>query len=110
MTTSHVTAFRYAVLTRADNDSVRDAYLRWLEDGHLAEVVEAGALSGEILRHDDPLLVESVYWFASREAFADYERDHAPRLRAEGRERFPSGLAFTRSTATRTLRHEARGR
>ena len=103
MNISHVTAFRYAVLSKSDDETVRDAYLSWLEDGHLAEVVKAGALSGEILRHDDPLVVEAVYWFASRAAFADYERDHAPRLRAESRERFPTGLAFTRSAATRVL-------
>lgn len=104
MNTSHDTAFRYAVLSKSEDETVRDAYLSWLEDGHLAEVVKAGALSGEILRHDDPLVVEAVYWFASRAAFSDYERDHAPRLRAESRERFPSGLAFTRSTATRVVR------
>jgi hypothetical protein len=39
------------------------------------------------------------YHFPSREAFAAYERDHAPRLRADGLRRFPPerGVSYRRS-------------
>lgn len=94
MTTRHVAALRYTVHCRADDPAARDAYLAWLEDGHLARVTEAGALAAEVLRLEDPLAVDVVYTFASRAAFDAYERDHAPRLRAEPR---PAGLTFTRS-------------
>jgi len=70
---------------------------RWLLDGHFADVVAAGARSASLTRFDDaPLAVEARYRFASREAFAVYERDHAPRLRAEGLALFPEGVRFER--------------
>jgi hypothetical protein len=89
--------FHYTVSTTADTPELRDAFVAWLVNGHIADVCAAGALTGEIVRRDDGV-IESRYTFASRDAFADYERDHAPRLRAEGLALFPSGLSFQRVT------------
>ena len=73
----------------------------------MADVVAAGALDAELLRLDDSasspaITLEVRYRFTDRAAFEAYERDHAPRLREEGRHRFPAerGIVFTRSTAT----------
>lgn len=90
----------YTVTCTFDDPSVAVEWLDWLEIEHLADVCEAGALSADVVRLDgDPVTCAVRYRFASREAFDAYERDHAPRLRAEGLERFPleRGLAYARS-------------
>lgn len=92
------TLFHYTVTTTAATEAVRDAFVAWLTGGHIADVCAAGALSGEVVVRDGELVVESRYVFASRDAFAAYERDHAPRLRTEGLTLFPSGLSFQRTT------------
>jgi len=87
----------YVVRCVCDTPALRGAMERWLVEGHLADVCAAGALSADAVRFDDaPEVVEARYRFASREAFAAYERDHAPRLRAEGRALFPEGVRFER--------------
>lgn len=44
--------------------------------------------------------LECRYQFESREAFARYERDHAPKLRADALKKFPpsSGLTMSRTS------------
>lgn len=95
--------FRYTVQCRfsGGDRQLADRWLAWLTGSHIQEVVAAGAESAEILRCDGELPhYEIRYSFSSREAFEAYERDHAPRLRADGLQRFPpeSGLIYTRTT------------
>ncbi len=93
--------FRYTVTAEFDQDSTASAWLRWLRDGHVQEVIEAGARSAEIVRLDAVTTTFEVrYVFSDREAFTAYQRDHAGRLQAEGLERFPesSGVRYERST------------
>ena len=61
----------------------------------------AGAVSAEVVEHDGGGF-EARYTFASREAFAAYERDHAPRLRAEGLALFgpDKGVSYRRTLGT----------
>lgn len=99
--------FLYTVTAETDTETLREAYEAWLVGGHLEDVCDAGALSAECIRRG-PTSMEARYEFASAEAFAAYERDHAPRLRAEGLRLFPSGVRFQRSTAT--LRASVTGR
>ncbi len=82
-------AFAYTVTCTFPDDATRDAWLAWLRDGHLADVLDG-----------DPPRAEARYTFADRAAFEAYERDHAPRLRADGLARFPpgGGLAYARTT------------
>ena len=49
---------------------------------------------------DEVLTYEIRYVFESREKFQTYESDHAPRLRAEGKELFPldQGISYQRTT------------
>jgi hypothetical protein len=91
-------AFSYVV--RAELDAaLADRYVEWLVAGHVARVCEAGRASAVVVRIDGATSrVETRYVFESRDAFAAYERDHAPRLRAEGLEAFPSGVRFERTT------------
>ena len=90
----------YTVTCALPSEEECERYLGWLEDDHLADVVRAGAVSGEAVRLDgEGVVVETRYRFASREAFAAYERGPAEALRAEGREKFgpETGVTFTRS-------------
>ncbi len=102
--------FAYTVRCEFDDPAVAQKWLRWLESEHLADVCAAGALGAEVIRLDGkPVCCEVRYRFASREAFAAYERDHAPRLRAEGLKRFPPelGLRYTRTTGECLTRYPA---
>ncbi len=107
-------AFLYAVRTRFTNHAVRAEFIEWLEHGHLAAVVDAGALSAELVEHepsaddpDAPADVESRYRFASREAYERYAAGPALPLRADGLARFPAerGVAMTRIFARLRASH-----
>lgn len=93
----------YTVTVTFDDPKVADEWIAWLRDEHLAEVIAGGVLDAEVIRFDQALQTpcrgEVRYHFASREALEIYERDHAPRLRAEGLKRFPPerGLVYARS-------------
>lgn len=87
----------YVVRIVCDTSAHLERMHAWLAPGHMADVVRAGARSASLARFDDaPLTLEVRYVFDSREAFAAYERDHAPRLRAEGQRLFPEGVRFER--------------
>jgi hypothetical protein len=93
----------YMVTAALPDEDTRAAYVAWIGGGHLDQVLAGGASSARLVRVDDPgagLEVSSVYTFPSREAFEVYLREHAPRLRAEGLEKFgriPGSLSGDRS-------------
>jgi Domain of unknown function (DUF4286) len=92
--------FAYTVVVSFTDPAVAEEWLGWLNAGHVAEVLAGGATRAEIIALDGkPLSFEVRYHFPSREAFARYESDHAPRLRAEGVEKFPAerGVSYRRS-------------
>ena len=109
-----VETFLYSVRSTFTNAEVRAEFLAWLRDGHLADVVRAGALDAEIvefeLASDAPAGVipdiETRYHFASRAAFDAYANGPAIPLRAEGMAKFPAsrGIVMTRGFARSTLR------
>jgi hypothetical protein len=76
-------SFAYVVRVTFEETAVVARYLPWLR-AHVAHVCAAGAERAEILLVDGEPAIEARYVFASREAFARYERDEAPRLRREG--------------------------
>jgi len=99
--------FTYTVSCTFQTDSIAQEWIAWLRDEHLADVLKAGALDAEVVRIDGPTIKAEVrYHFASREAFTTYDRDQAPRLRAEGLKRFPPerGLFYERSTGESLFR------
>lgn len=91
--------FLYTVVCECESVEVAERFEAWLLGGHAMHVVEAGALECETVRRDERTL-ENRYVFASREAFERYEREGAPRLRADGIASFGSSVRFTRSTGT----------
>ena len=80
--------FAYTVRTTLPRGEAFAAWVAWLCEVHVADVCEAGASDAEVVVLDDDgataQTVEVRYRFASREAFATYEREHAPRLRTHG--------------------------
>jgi hypothetical protein len=93
----------YTVTAEFDELSVAGDYVRWLTDGHLAEVLEGGAAEASLVRMEPtaqaPLRFEVRYRFPSMEVFRRYEAEVAPRLRAEGLSKFPAsrGVRMSRS-------------
>ncbi|MCB9693956.1 MAG: DUF4286 family protein [Alphaproteobacteria bacterium] len=97
-------SFVYRVRCTFSDPEVAERWLAWLHEGHLADVVAAGASSAEVFRIDaEEVVLEAVYGFSSRAAFERYEAQHAPRLRAEGLALFPLslGLRYERTTGER---------
>jgi Domain of unknown function (DUF4286) len=77
-----------------------EAWLHWLREGHIGAVLAGGALDAEIVALDAPTTTYEVrFHFPSREAFEKYEREHAPRLRADGLRLFhvEKGVIYRRS-------------
>lgn len=90
----------YTVYCTLPDEATADTYLRWLREEHMADVCAAGALDAQAVRLDGETIRFAIsYRFESREAFRIYERNHAPRLRAEGLAHFPAenGLSYKRS-------------
>ena len=93
-------AIAYTVTATFADKAVADEWLSWLREGHVASVLAAGATDVEIVELDGPARsVEVRYHFPSRQVFEQYEKEHAPRLRAEGLQRFPPerGISYRRS-------------
>ena len=100
--------FAYTVHCQHTDRETCEEWIRWMLDEHLNDVCDAGAASAELIV--DGLRCETRYTFPSRESFATYERDHAPRLRVEGLARFPleRGLTYSRTTGERVALVRAR--
>jgi hypothetical protein len=90
----------YTVAAAFTDSALAEEWLRWLAEGHIAEVLAGGASDAEVIELDGPgRSFEVRYHFPSRQAFEHYEQVHAPRLRAEGLQRFPveKGVTYRRS-------------
>lgn len=107
-------ALVYSVTATLPDAEVAGEYVAWLEAGHVADVIRGGARWAEVVildaegAGDTRIRVVSRYVFSDRAAFAEYERSHAPRLRAEGAARFgPSrgdrAVQFARSVGERRM-------
>lgn len=95
-------AIAYTVVATLPTSQMRDAYISWLQQGHLDEVVAGGAESGAIVAIDEPglpLRVEARYVFRTRDAYDRYIQTVSPGLRAKGMALFPpeSGVRFERT-------------
>lgn len=90
----------YTVAVTFQDHALADEWLLWLTSGHIAEVLAGGATDAEVIELDGPeRSFEVRYHFPSRAVFERYEKEHAPRLRAEGLRRFPveKGVSYRRS-------------
>src|SRR5947208_15042207 len=96
MAETFFTQVAYTVTVAFADAAVADEWLAWLFPDHLRAVLAAGAADAEVVEVDGPQRTFEVrYHFASREALARYEQDHAPRLRAEGLRLFPPERGIT---------------
>lgn len=91
----------YSVLATMPTQALRDAYVEWLSTGHIEDVVQGGAESGEVIVLDrasdsEPWQVLTRYVFPSRDVFDRYVLLHAPCLRAEGIAKFGQSVSFER--------------
>ena len=90
----------YTVAVTFADAGMAEAWLNWLREGHVAEVLAGGASSAIVVALDAPAHSYEVrYRFPSREAFEHYEREYSPRLRAEGLRLFPldKGVRYSRT-------------
>lgn len=97
--TSLGTGFSYTVTAEFDAPAVAAEWVAWLREGHLAEVLEGGALEAAVIQLG-PLQFQARYGFSDAAAFAKYEQEHAPRLRAEGLRKFPATRGVRMSRAS----------
>lgn len=93
----------YTVTADFDSLEVASEWVRWLQDGHLAEVLHGGASHAAIVRVEpteaNPLRFEARYHFPSMQVFQRYEKEFAPKLRAEGLAKFPASRGARMSRA-----------
>jgi hypothetical protein len=90
----------YTVAATFADAPLAEAWLRWLREGHIAEVLAGGASRAEVVALDAPERTYEVrYLFPSRDVFEHYLSEYAPRLRAEGLRLFPAekGVRYCRS-------------
>jgi len=93
----------YTVTATLPDANLAEEWLAWLRSGHISDVLAGGATSAEIIALDQPPLTFEVrYRFPDRQAFERYEKEIAPRLRAEGLKRFPPerGISYRRSVGS----------
>ena len=98
----------YTVIAETDDESAATAFEAWLVGGHIADVVAAGAESGQLVAIDreasDSHRFEVRYIFGSRKSFLRYEQGPAIALRDEGVALFgPESehpVRFTRTVGT----------
>jgi len=91
----------YTVAVTFSDPALAEGWLAWLRGGHIAQVIAGGATDAEVVELDAEAgrSFEVRYRFPSRDAFARYEREFAPRLREEGARLFPQekGVAYRRA-------------
>lgn len=90
----------YEVNAAIVDPKITDAWVDWILNEHIREVVSVGAVRGRLIRIDDDGQRFSVqYEFENREALDTYLTEHAPRLRDEGIKRYPpTQVTYTRRT------------
>lgn len=102
-----MTQIAYTVIATISYKSKAEEWLDWLKNGHIDDVIKGGAESAEIVRLDHETegqadtTYEIRYKFKDRGIFEEYIEKHAPALRQEGYEKFPStdGFKYHRTTA-----------
>lgn len=84
----HVSRLAYTVIAETQSKASADTFSEWLTDGHIDDVIRAGAASATLVRIENEAPAtyrfEVRYLFDSPEAFSDYEAGPASALRQEG--------------------------
>ena len=87
----------YEVTIQLDDPSLANALESYMRGGHVAEVLATGCFLDGHFEQSAPGIYRTRYSVASQEDLDRYVEEHAPRLRADFQEHFPSGLRVTRA-------------
>lgn len=102
----------YTVICTIKDPAKAAAWVEWLKDGHMDDVISGGAVCAELVRRDSDeseakdngeTTYEVRYIFPDRKTFAAYIKNHAPALREEGLAKFPPGDGFIYSRTVGTV-------
>lgn len=92
--------YQFTVAVSFPDEETCERWVEWMYYVHVEEVLSAGAISCEVVRIEGTTIqLEARYLFESQEAFEAYERNEAPRLRADALEQFPpeTGILYRRN-------------
>ena len=87
----------YEVTIHLDDPSLAPALEGYMRDRHIAEVLATGCFADGRLERSAPDDYRTRYTVASQEDLDRYVAEHAPRLRADFLQHFPSGLRVARA-------------
>lgn len=87
----------YEVTIQLDDASLADALESYMRNGHVAAVVATGCFLDGRFEQSEPGVYRTRYGVASQEDLDRYVAEHAPRLRADFQQHFPSGLRVSRA-------------
>ena len=87
----------YEVIIQLDDASLAEALEAYMRGGHVAAVLATGCFLDAHFEQSAPDVYRTRYSVASQQDLDRYVEEHAPRLRADFQEHFPSGLRVTRS-------------
>lgn len=90
----------YEVTIQLDDAALAEALESYMRDGHVAAVQATGCFLDAHFEQSAPGLYRTRYSVASQEDLDRYVAEHAPRLRADFQEHFPSGLRVSRAVWT----------
>jgi len=76
------------------------AYERFMRELHIPDLMKTGLFEGAVIEQASPSKYRTRYVASTREDLDRYLTEHAPRLRADFNEKFPSGVEVTREQWT----------
>lgn len=85
----------YEVVATVD-DASRDAYVAYMRDRHIADVLASGCFTGATFAQESPTRFRAAYRVPDQATLDRYLRDHAPALRAAFGDHGITGVAFAR--------------
>ena len=99
----------YTVTAALPDEQTARRFVDWLAGGHVQAVIEGGADAADIVEvapseGQKGRTVEVRYRFPTQQALERYDRELAPALRAEGREKFGPDTGVTMSRSVGTIR------
>ena len=94
----------YTVTVSFPETTLADEWEDWMRSGHMQALLASGALRAELIRWSDPeedggtIHMTAHYIFPDQDTLDTYIRDHAPALREDGLQRFPTsrGIEYSR--------------
>jgi hypothetical protein len=90
----------YEVTIQLDDPSLANALESYMHGGHVAAVLATGCFLDGHFEQSAPGVYRTRYTVVSQEDLDRYVEGHAPRLRADFQEHFPSALRVTRAVWT----------